>query len=168
MKKVFLGSAVLAACLVLFAQSAPLAKRVKVAGGKTVTEYYASNVLVRLEAVSVKTNKDGSPIAGYTECYQDGKLVLHENWGPGPIRQRMFFRNGKQVLTETDKDGNGVPDWIVVNGDNGEAYAVFKYDNVHGIELMGTNAVAEYNEGLETGRGVVEVITNRLSRPNAE
>jgi len=138
---------------------------VKVSGGKVVSEYYMSNALVRVEAVSTTTNENGSPIAGYTKLYQNGKLTLEENWGPGPIRQRTFIRDGKPLLTETDKDGDGIFEWIVVNRDDGEAYAVFKCLSQHSIELLGASAVADYNEGLKEGKGIIEVITNRNTRP---
>ena len=152
--------------LIAFAQTNSLERRVKVRAGKIVTEYYNSNIVVRVEGVSTKTNSTGAPIAGYTKLYQDGKLALEENWGPTSETQRIYYRNGRQIVTEMDEDGDGIPEWVIVFGENGKACEVFKFKGRGKIELLGTGATEEFNRGLEQSKDLIEAITNRATRPS--
>lgn len=173
MKTAILLLLILGLCGFLFAQSDGQDKRVKVTESKdgerknTSTEYYKDGLLVRMELVETKKS-DGTRLAGYTKLYQDGKLVCVEISGPGTERQRTYYRDGHQLLTEMDKSGDGVAEWIIVYKDDGQAYAVFKSPGPHEIELMGTNALAEFAEGLEHSKGVIEAITNRVHQQPAD
>jgi antitoxin component YwqK of YwqJK toxin-antitoxin module len=167
MKTALLLLGVLAFCGFLFAQADGQDKRVKVTESKdakkqnTSTEYYKDGLLVRKELVETRKS-DGARLAGYTKMYQGGKLVYVEIWGPGSERQRTYYRDGHRLMTEMDKKGDGTAKWIIVYRDDGQAYAVFRSGGPQSTELLGTNALAEFAEGLEQSRGVIEAITNRV------
>jgi len=122
---------------------------------RTVTDYYEDNVLVRREVVE-DPNEDGVPDAGYTDIYRDNKLIYDENWGPGTIKQRHFFRDGKQVMIEIDKDGDGIFEWIVMHSDQGQPYAIFKLSDKGRIQLLGKGALEDFKKGSEAARKLHE------------
>jgi antitoxin component YwqK of YwqJK toxin-antitoxin module len=159
------------ACLVL-AQKAGLEKREKVTDStdgtkqKITTEYYTNNNLIRREFVE-KRKGSGTALAGYTKLYQDGLLVCVETWGPGAVRERTFYRDGKQLFVEIATAGNGIPQWIIMFRDDGKAYAVLKCSGPQRIDLLGTNAVADFDEGIKQSQGVVEAITNIVQQHRA-
>ena len=165
MKSLLLFVSVVGVCGLLLAQSTGLEKRDKLTDsndGKkqiAITEFYMNGMLVRKEFVE-KRKSDGTRLAGYTKLYQGGKLVCLEIWGPGNERQRTYYRDGQQIMTEMDKNGDGNPDWRIVYRDDGKAYAVFKCSGLETIELLGTNALADFDAGLDKSSGVIEVITN--------
>jgi len=119
------GCAAIHVVLTLMAERPPLEERVKLRSSSIVTEYYLSNTIVKVEGMSTRTNRDGSPKIRYRKHFRQGSLALMETWGPGAERGRLFYRRGKAVYGEVDVNGDGAPDAIAVTEDNGEPWAIF-------------------------------------------
>jgi hypothetical protein len=125
-----------------------------------VTEYYNTNdsTLQRREVIERDKNS-ASPIAGYAQSYQGGKLVLDENWGPGPMRQRTFYRDGSFLVTQMDEDGDGRFEWVVVHGEDGKAIATFRLSGQQ-LHLLDPGAAESFNNGAEIAEEVFPKLTN--------
>ncbi|GIX50495.1 MAG: hypothetical protein KatS3mg132_689 [Limisphaera sp.] len=166
--KTFLVSCALLAMLVALSSQQPRAE-VRIREGKStlVHEYYVSNMLVKLEGVSVRTNKDGIPLIRFRELYREGKRVSREVWGPGEVRDITFYREGKPVLQQVDKDGDGRPEVTIVTKEDGVPEAVLSHDHANGVELVGETVIEQTRLWHQVTSSIVKLLSDSGGKPEA-
>ncbi len=122
---------------------------------RTITEVFKGDKLIRKHVEAVRAGEK-PVVVKYTRYYQDGKEVLFESWDSrSKVTIRYFMAETRLVMAETDYDGDGWFEWVVLYGDGGNVEAVFKRTRNGGIEVLEEDALATWKEGSNLARGIM-------------